>query len=319
MTRRADELHPQLQDIEERREDRYVPESYAVTATTARADLEDRLEGMTEYIDDEVETSDFEIDGPDDAIPMRAYIPEGDGGHPIVVFYHGGGYVMGSIDSHENICTALANRGEVVVISVDYRLAPEHPFPAAVQDGYAALEWASTFGHHVAGDPDRVAVAGDSAGGNLAAAVSLMARERDGPDVGRQLLIYPWLDPAARYDLDSYTENARDLDSEGEAAAAAGYLFEDYVREPVHAGNHFLSPLIARDFSELPPATIITGGFDRLRDEGFAYAERLEDAGVEANLVNFEAMNHGFVSLLGILDRADDAVEVMIGDLAETF
>jgi acetyl esterase len=319
MTRRADELHPQLQEIEEQQEARLVPESYAVAVETARADLSERLAGLGEYIDDDCETTDFEIEGPAGTIPIRAYVPEADGPHPIVVFYHGGGYVMGDIESHDNVCTALANRGDVVVLSVDYRLAPEHPFPAAVEDGYAALEWAATFGHHVGGDTDAIAVAGDSAGGNLSAAVSLMARERDGPDIGRQLLIYPWLDPAGRYGLDSYAENAREVESDAEAEAAQGYLFEQYARDEIDAGNQYLAPLIAKDLGGLPPATIITGGYDRIRDEGFEFAERLEEAGVETNLANFEAMNHGFVSLLGIVDRADDAMDVLVEDLEQTF
>lgn len=309
MSRKADELHPQLQDIQERAEGRAAPESFAVTAETARADMESRLSGMTEYIDDAAdETREFDIDGPGGPIPIRSYHPEGDGPHPIVVFYHGGGFVMGSLDTHDNVCHAFCDRAGAVVLSVDYRMAPEHPFPAAVNDAYAALEWAADFGHQVGGDTDRIAVAGDSAGGNLAAAVSLMARDRDGPAIDRQLLIYPWLDPAARYGFDSYEENAR------EDEAAEGHLFGKYAPDEVHAGNVYLAPLLARDFSDLPPATVVVGGYDRLRDEGFDYAERLEAAGVDANLCNYEATNHGFVSLLGLVDPADDAMDRMVED-----
>lgn len=320
MSRRADELDPQLQDIEAQREARPVPESYAVTAAQARADLASRIEGLGEYVDD-CETEEFEIEGPADPIPIRAYLPEGIAASapPIVVFYHGGGCVLGSIETHDNVCTALATRGDVIVCSVDYRLAPEHPFPAAVRDAYAALEWAATFGHHLGGDTDRLAVAGDSAGGNLAVATALMARERDGPEIGHQVLIYPWLDPKGRDDLDSYAENGRDVASEAEAQAAGTFFYEHYARSDLDAGNRYFAPLVARDLSDLPPATIVTGGFDRLRDEGFAFAERLEEAGVDANLVNFEAMNHGFVSLLGLVDRADDAIDVLVGDLGEAF
>lgn len=315
MARRADELHPQLQEIQERQEAQYGPEGEALTAEGAREGLESRLSGMLKYIDDEVgDVQDFDIEGPEGPIPVRSFRPETEGPHPIVVFYHGGGYVMGSVDSHANICHALADRGDALVLSVDYRLAPEHPFPAAIEDGYAALEWAATYGGQLGGDTDRIAVAGDSAGGNLSVAVSLMARDRDGPEIARQLLIYPWLDPASRYELDSYVENADD-DGDG----SGNWLYEGYVGDEANRANAYFAPLIARDLADLPPATILVAGYDTLRDEGFEFADRLENAGVEANLVNFEAMNHGFVSLLGLVDPADDAVDRMVGDLEETF
>jgi acetyl esterase len=314
MSRRADDLHPQLQDIEAGRHARPVPESFAVTVETARADMERRLGGITEYIDDEAsEVREFEVDGPGGPLPIRAYLPEGDGPHPMVVFYHGGGFVIGNLETHDNLCHALCDRADVLVLSVDYRLAPEHPFPAAVNDAYAALEWAAANGKQIGGDPDRIAVAGDSAGGNLAAAVSIMAREHGGPAIDRQLLIYPWLDPAGRFDLASYSENAREYEG------SEGYLYEKYAQDEVHAGNQYLAPLIASELADLPPATIIVAGYDRLRDEGFEFAERLDAAGVEANLVNYPAMNHGFASLLGIVDQADDAMSELVGDLSETF
>jgi acetyl esterase len=314
MSRRADELHPQLQEIEAGRRARTVPESFAVTVETARADMERRLGDIGDYIDDEAEeVREFEIDGPGGPLPIRSYHPAGDGAHPIVVFYHGGGFVIGNIETHDNLGHAICERAGALVLSVDYRLAPEHPFPAAVNDAYAALEWAAANGDQIGGDTEQIAVAGDSAGGNLAAAVSIMARERDGPEIGRQSLIYPWLDPAGRFDLASYDENAREYEG-GE-----GYLYEKYAQDEVHAGNQYLAPLIAKDLSDLPAATIIVGGYDRLRDEGFEFAERLEDAGVAANLVNYPAMNHGFASLLGIVDQADDAMAELVGDLSETF
>lgn len=313
MSRRADELDPQLRDIRERRHARPVPETHAVTPVEARADMEHRLDGLTEYTDDAAaEVRTVEIDGPGGPLPIRSYHPEGDEPHPVVVFYHGGGFVIGSLDTHDNLCHSICDRAGALVLSVDYRLAPEDPFPAAVNDAYAALEWAATFAGQIGGDTGRLAVAGDSAGGNLATVVSLLARERDGPEIAHQSLLYPWLDPAGRFDFDSYEENAR------EDVQADGYLFEQYAPDPIHAGNCYLAPLIANDLSGLPPATILLGGYDRLRDEGFEYADRLASVGVDANLVNYSAMNHGFLSLLGIVDRADDAMDDLVADLPWT-
>lgn len=322
MSRKAAELAPQLQEIEAIREARRVPESYAVTPETARDQLEAVSAGMSDRLDATVdEVQAFDIEGPGGALPVRAYHPVGDGPHPVVVFFHGGGFVYGSLDTHDNVCRALTDRAGALVLSVDYRLAPEHPFPAAVHDAYAAVEWAATRAGDLDGDPGRLAVAGDSAGGNLAAAVSLLARERragdargtpgDAPAIDRQVLVYPWLDPAARFDYDSYALREDERTSE--------WFFEKYAAADLDAGNAYFAPLLARDFSDLPPATVQTGGFDALRDEGFAYADRLEAAGVDVSFTNYEAMNHGFVSLLGLVDRAEDAIDQIADDLAESF
>jgi acetyl esterase len=314
MSRSADELDPQLREIEAIREARNVPESYAVTPETAREQLEAVTADASDRIETDVaETNDFDIEGPGGPLPVRSYHPADDGPHPIVVFYHGGGFVYGSPDTHDNVCRALCDEADALVLSVHYRLAPEAPFPAAVHDAYAAVEWAETHGGDLGGDTDRLAVAGDSAGGNLAAVVSLLARERDGPEIDRQVLIYPWMDPAARFDYDSYEQN-REEDEAGE-----GWLTDKYARDAIDYGNVYFAPILADDLEGLPPATVVTAGFDALRDEGIEYGERLQDAGVETTVENYPAMNHGFVNLLGLVDRAGDAIDLLASDLAVSF
>ena len=157
------------------------PPTYGVTPTVAREQFRRLTAEMPATAVGDV--ADFAIEGPDGDLPIRAYVPEGEGPFPVLVYYHGGGWVIGGLDEYENVTSAICDRAEVVVLSVDYRLAPEHPFPAQLEDAYAAADWASEFAEHVSGDPDRVAVGGDSAGGNLAAAVSLLARDRDGPEL----------------------------------------------------------------------------------------------------------------------------------------
>lgn len=253
--------------------------------------------------------------GPD--VSARIYRPasvDGDG-RPTIVFYHGGGFVIGDPDTHDVVCRHVTTETESVVVSVDYRLAPEHPFPAAVQDAYAALEWAAD--PETPGDEDRLVVMGDSAGGNLATVASLMARDLDGPDIGHQVLFYP-------------TTSRRD-DWESIERFGTGYFLEAtdmewfhdaYIQDPIHQANPYANPMEAKDLSGLPSATVITAGYDPLRDEGAAYAAALDDAGVPVTYRNYDDVIHGFVNMIeGVaeLDAAAEALEAVADDLDRTF
>jgi acetyl esterase len=248
---------------------------------------------------------DRTIPGPAGPIPVRVYSPEpGTRPLPLLVYFHGGGFVLCDLDTHDPTCRALAKRAGCVVVSVDYRLAPEARFPAAPEDCLAAARWAAANAASLGADPRRVAVAGDSAGGNLAAVVSLLARERGGPALVHQLLVYPVTDWS--FDTASHRENAE------------GYLLTrdmmswfrgHYFAKPEHATDPLAAPLRAADLRGLPPATVLTAEFDPLRDEGEAYAARLREAGVPTTLTRYDGMFHGFFGMTARIDRAREAVE----------
>ncbi|AUV80471.1 alpha/beta hydrolase [Salinigranum rubrum] len=301
----AAEPHPDIQELLDQLAAMGVPDFADLSVDGARSLIVD-LFTVDEGLRDEVGgVQDLEIAGPNGGVPIRVYRPGGGGPHPVVVYSHGGGWVVGNLDTHDQGCRALCNAGDCVVVSVDYRLAPEHPFPAPVEDCYAATEWVADHGDLLGADTDRLVVAGDSAGGNLSAAVALLARERGGPDVAHQYLVYPVTNHA--FDTDSYTENA-----EGYFLTRAGmeWFWDHYLETDVDGLNPLASPLRARDLSDLPPATVVTCGFDPLRDEGRAYAGRLEAAGVDVTHHHHEEMIHGFFGMLAEPDlpQAREAV-----------
>ncbi len=236
-------------------------------------------------------------------IPVRIYTPEAAGPLPMLVYFHGGGWVIGNLETVDAPCRALANRAGCLIVSVDYRLAPEHKFPAAAEDCYAATRWAAEHAAELGGDPARIAVGGDSAGGNLAAVVALMARERGGPRLAYQLLIYP----VTNYDFStpSYQENA-----EGYLLTknAMVWFWDHYLRQPSDGEHPYASPLRAADLRGLPPAFVITAEYDPLRDEGEAYADRLRQAGVPTELRRYDGMIHGFFQMAGVLDQGKQVI-----------
>src|SRR5262245_13361078 len=222
---------------------------------------------------------DRQVPGAMGPIPVRFYTPSGTGPFPILVFFHGGGWVIGNRETHDATCRALTNAAGCIVASVDYRLAPEHKFPAAVEDSYAATRWIADHATSIGADPTRIAVGGDSAGGNLAATVSLAARERGGPPLVFQLLVYPVTDHA--YDTPSYKDNA---DGYFLTRDAMVWFWNHYLDREADGRNPLASPLRARDLQNLPQAFVMTAEYDPLRDEGEAYAKRLREAGVPVTL-----------------------------------
>ena len=228
-------------------------------------------------------------------IRIRIYRPEADGPVPTVVFLHGGGFVIGDLDTHDDHAHLISNLVEAVVVSVDYRLAPEHPFPAGLEDCLAAVRWAAASIAELGGDPDRLAVAGDSAGGNLSAAVALVAKEEGGPRIAAQLLIYPGVDFREDEELHpSRVENGEGLFL---TADDMRWFREQYLHDEAHVDDPRASVLLADDLTGLPPAVIGTGEYDPLRDEGEAYAAALEAAGVKVVLRRYDGLIHGFFGM----------------------
>jgi acetyl esterase len=241
--------------------------------------------------------------GPGGDIPVRVYRPEGEAPLPLLLWYHGGGFVIGDLDTADRNARRLANRAGAVVVSVDYRLAPEHRFPAAVDDSWAALEWARAHAADLGADPERVAVGGDSAGGNLAAVVALLARDR-GVELRYQLLVYPVTDQLMSFP--SYAENAEGYLLTRDSMV---WFISHYLGDGGDAKDVLASPLYADDLQGVAPALVITAEFDPLRDEGNAYAERLREAGVPVTLDQCGGMIHGFFGLGVMIDAANAVVD----------
>jgi len=241
--------------------------------------------------------------GPEGDVPVRIYWPDAEGPRPLLVWYHGGGWVIGNLDGADYGCRIMTNAASAVIVSVDYRLAPEAKFPSAPEECYAALQWAVANAAELGADPTRVAVGGDSAGGNLAAVVSLMARDRSGPKIGLQLLIYPVTD----YDFEtqSYTDNGEGYLLTKDSMV---WFWGHYVHTPEDARHPHASPLQAEDLSGLPAALVVTAEFDPLRDEGEAYAKRLSESGVKVTAKRFDGQIHGFFANPAIDDGHEAAL-----------
>lgn len=304
-------LDPQAQAVLEEMNKQGLPPFEQMSPTFARsvAMAFRDLQGEPENV---AEVRDILVPGPAGKLPVRVYHPEPGKALPMLVYFHGGGWVIGDIEVVDRPCRSLANAGHCVVASVNYRLSPETKFPGPVEDCYAATCWVAAHAAELGADRLRVAVGGDSAGGNLAAAVSLMARDRNGPKIAFQLLIYPVTAPAKGTTFTSYTENA---DNYLLTRAAMGWFWEHYLNTDLDGQNPYASPLFAVDHGSLPPAMVITAEFDPLRDEGMAYARKLREAGVDVKTSHYDGLIHGFFWMAGVIDRGGELIAEMGNEL----
>ncbi|MGD0074443.1 MAG: alpha/beta hydrolase [Candidatus Binataceae bacterium] len=254
------------------------------------------------------------IPGPSTDIPVRIFTPNGAGPFPVLVYFHGGGWVVGSLDAWDAACRMLTNAIECVTVSVGYRLAPEHKFPKPAEDCYAATQWVADNAASIGGDPARIAVGGDSAGGNLAAVVALMARDHGKPRLAFQLLVFPVTDSAM--DTASFKECA-----DGYLLTREGmeWFWKQYARDNADRVHPYASPIRAQNLRGLPPALVITAEFDPLRDEGEAYAARLRQAGVPAVATRYDGTIHGFFLMSSQLDQGKKAVAEAVAALRKAF
>jgi|HubBroStandDraft_4_1064222.scaffolds.fasta_scaffold18978_2 acetyl esterase len=299
--------------MRDQREREHVPPLYEMSLAEARAaDLASIRAGGGEP-EPVHEVTDLTIPGPGGELALRLYRPAAGGPLPVLLYFFGGGWVLGTIDTADGVSRTLANSAGAMVAVVGYRLAPEHPFPAAIDDCYAATAWVAAHATEIGADPARLAVGGDSAGGNLAAAVALRARA-DGPALAGQLLVYPNTDQLA--------------DDESIRAADDRFLFNrhsvawyrrHYLLDAADAASPLASPLRAGSLAGLPPALVITAECDPLRDQGEAYARRLADEGVQVELSRYEGMAHGFFTMAGTVDASRAALAQAAARLREWF
>ncbi|WAL75552.1 alpha/beta hydrolase [Kitasatospora sp. YST-16] len=311
-------LHPQAEALRRQRAEAGTPPLYTRTLAEARAaDLADirAAAGNPEPVGS---VEEFTVPGPGGPLPLRVYhpAPEAEAENaaaaplPVLLYLFGGGWTLGSLDTGDAICRRLTNAVGCVTVAAGYRLAPEHPFPAAVHDVAAAAEWIAGHAAQLGADPARLAVAGDSAGGNLAAALTLLARERGGPAIRHQLLVYPNTDhrvPPPGTDDDPLLFNRRSV----------AWYWGHYLADPADGANPLASPLRAPSLAGLPPATVLTAEYDPLRDEGEQYAEALRAAGVPVELRRYDGMPHGFFAMSGVLDGGRDAQQHAAARLRE--
>jgi acetyl esterase len=298
-------LDPQIQTVLQAVKTAGLPEFWQLTPDQAREQYKIRVKRGDPLEVPLHRVEDRPIEGPDGALMLRIYRPrEAVGAElmPVLLWFHGGGFVIGDLDTHDNACRRLAQESDCVVVAVHYRLAPESRFPAAVDDCMAALRWVARKGHTIGVDPDRIAVGGDSAGGNLATVCALLARGEGFPRIAFQLLIYPCTAPEPE------TPSHR-LFGEGYLLSRNNltWFYRQYLRNARDVQDFRFGPLEAEDVSNLPPALVLVAGYDPLRDEGVQYATRLIEAGNRVSLVNYEGMVHGFLLMAGVVDAARHA------------
>ena len=257
-----------------------------------------QMQALGGDVEEVAKVEDHVIQAADGEFKVRTYTPEGNGPFPFFVYYHGGGYVVGDVDLVDRLSRKIANAAESIVVSVDYRLAPEHRYPVPFNDGYAAVEWAAANAAELNGDASRIAVGGDSAGGNLAAVVALKAKQENGPKITAQVLLYPVTDFAC--ESPSYDENGTGYNL---TTADMIWFRDHYLSNEEEIQDVYVSPLRSDNLADLPQALIITAQYDPLRDDGARYAEKLKEYCNEVEYQCYEGMIHGFAWFSGVLDQ----------------
>jgi acetyl esterase len=292
-------LHPKVQALLTAQRLSGASPLHMLSAERARADLRAQVAGVSGQLAEVARVSDRAIPTPAGLVPIRLYTPLGAGPFPGVIYFHGGGFVMGDLETHDPLCRQIAARLGAVVCAVDYRLAPEHVFPAAADDALAAARWFMARARELDADPDRLFVMGDSAGGTLATVTALALRDQPTPKLRGQVLIYPITDHV-------------DVGTESYATFAEGYgltrdgmrwFLRHYLSRPGDANDPRVCPLRAPTLRHLPPAFVLTAEYDVLRDEGERYAQRLREDGVDVTAERASGLHHGFIRLFGILDE----------------
>jgi acetyl esterase len=310
-------LHPQTRALLDLIEQRRIPPTHTLSVEDARKVYRDRRAVTQPVPPDVALLKDLQADGPHGPIPLRLYRGLGTAASdmlPVLVYYHGGGWTIGDLDTHDTLCRELANLARCAVVAVDYRMGPEHRFPAAVDDSLAATHWVREHAAELHLDAQRLAVGGDSAGGNLAAVVAITARDSRDLPICFQLLIYPATDQHRT--APSHTENGQGYLLTRDTMA---YFTGHYIDDDAHFKDWRASPLLHDDLSNLPAALVLSAGYDPLRDEGEAYAERLTAAGSRASYVCFDRQIHGFILMGKVLDEANTAVALCAAELRRAF
>ncbi|WP_433227984.1 alpha/beta hydrolase [Micromonospora sp. CA-248260] len=328
-------LDPQVVAYRAARAAAGTPPLYTQTLAEARAADLAAIRAGGGDVEPVHEVRDTTVPGPAGDLRVRVHRPAGDGPLPTLVYFFGGGWTLGSVETADGICRRLANATPCQVVTVGYRLAPEHPFPAAVLDCHAATRWLAEHAADLGVDPERLVVGGDSAGGNLAAAVTLLARAEGGPRLAGQLLVYPNTDqradrprPGRGTDPATAVDPATAADPRAAADEQDPLLFNrhsvdwyrgHYLADPADAADPLASPLLADDLSGLPPALVVTAEHDPLCDEGERYAQRLREAGVPVRATRYSGMIHGFFAMPGVFDAGRRAQDEAAAFLREVF
>ena len=308
-------LHPQARALIDLLQERGVPAMHTLTPDASRRLYRDRRQLVQPDPPEVAQVQSLQATGAHGVIPLRLYRPLSSrraavSKLPVLIYFHGGGWVIGDLDTHDTLCRELANGAGIAVVSVDYRMGPEHRFPAAVDDSIAATRWVQAQAGELGLDAQRIAVGGDSAGGNLAAVVSLAFRDSGGVPLAYQLLIYPSTD--MRRIAPSHTRNGQGYLLTSDTIA---YFQGHYLADPRLELDSRASPLLHPDLRNLPPALVLTAGYDPLRDEGIEYAQRLSLAGNRATHIGFERQIHGFILMGRVIDEANDAVAICAAQL----